>query len=175
MQNGASIHIELSSFQVDYYPYHLAVKDRNHWGLYKMSRYPHPQWLLQSQNEFRNLLLSLVEDDFSSSSSPPHANINEVILHESRTPSIFFFFFANFDKSHLRLTLVAQNGVSYHSSPSKNYNLRHYLQTQFNKIMTSCTVIRIADFFVHKVTSTSKKDVPKEFIKSKSNFFFVFW
>lgn len=45
------------------------MKDRDHWGLYKTARYPHPQWLLQSQDEFRNLLLSLVEDDFPTSSS----------------------------------------------------------------------------------------------------------
>lgn len=65
LMQGASIHVQLSSVQIDYYPYHLAIKDRDHWGLYKTSRYPHPQWLSQSQNEFRNALLSLVQDDFS--------------------------------------------------------------------------------------------------------------
>lgn len=72
LQDGAAIHIKLSSFQVDYYPYHLAVKDRSHWGLYRSSRYPHPKWLAESQDEFRNMLLSLVQDDFSTSqcSSP---------------------------------------------------------------------------------------------------------
>ncbi len=74
LHDGASIHIELSSFQVDYYPYHLAVKDRDHWSLYKTARYPHPQWLSQSQNEFRNLLLSLVEDDFLPSPCTGAAN-----------------------------------------------------------------------------------------------------
>lgn len=48
------------------------MKDRTHWGLYRSSRYPHPKWLAESQEEFRNLLLSLVQDDISASqcSSP---------------------------------------------------------------------------------------------------------
>lgn len=66
MQNGGSISVNLTNFQADFYPYHLAVKDREHWGLYKTARYPHPQWLLESQNDFRSMLLSLVQDDFPS-------------------------------------------------------------------------------------------------------------
>lgn len=65
LQNGGAIQIKLCDFQVDYYPYHLAIKDRSHWGLYSESRYPHPQWLMQSQTEFKNLLLNLVEDNYT--------------------------------------------------------------------------------------------------------------
>lgn len=38
------------------------------------------------------------------------------------------------------------------------------MMAQFNKIMTSCTVIRIGNLVIDRVT-TLKKSVPKEFIK----------
>ncbi|XP_065226318.1 bridge-like lipid transfer protein family member 3B isoform X2 [Planococcus citri] len=137
LQDGAAIHIKLSCFQVDYYPYHLAVKDRTHWGLYRSSRYPHPKWLAESQEEFRNLLLSLVQDDISTSQC----------------------------SSPISKTSVSQNGVSYQSRSTSNSTLRKYMMAQFNKIMTSCTVIRIGNLVIDRVT-TLKKSVPKEFIKA---------
>lgn len=76
---------------------------------------------------------------------PKYSMIRSVLF-----PNVFFCF---------------QNGVQFQSRPTANHSLRNYLTARFNKIMTSCTVLRIGDFVVHRVTS--KKDLPKEFIKGQ--------
>lgn len=54
-----------------------------------------------------------------------------------------------------------QKKTSQHPSgnPVKNYVLE-----QLAKLMTTCTVIRIDDFTLYKVTTSSRKAMPKEFI-----------
>lgn len=45
------------------------------------------------------------------------------------------------------------------SSPTKRIVLDH-----FNKLMTSCVILRIEDFTLYRVTTAVKKQMPKEFI-----------
>lgn len=53
--------ILLVKFQIDYYPYHLALADRKHWALYKEIATPHSQWLQQSLNAFRGQFMDLID------------------------------------------------------------------------------------------------------------------
>ncbi|XP_050520734.1 UHRF1-binding protein 1-like [Daktulosphaira vitifoliae] len=62
LQNGGSIQIEVNSFQIDLYPYHLAESDRLHWGLYKKASSSFFQWLKDSQNEFWAKLYTVVQE-----------------------------------------------------------------------------------------------------------------
>ena len=59
--DGGALQISLVKFQIDYYPYHLAIADRKHWALYKESSTPHSQWLQQSLNAFRGQFMDLID------------------------------------------------------------------------------------------------------------------
>ena len=56
------------------------------------------------------------------------------------------------------------------SSPNNN-PIKDYVLSQLAKVMTSCIVLRISDFIVHRVT-TNNKQSPREFMKGKVKFFF---
>lgn len=47
--------------------------------------------------------------------------------------------------------------------PSGN-PVKNYVLEQLAKLMTTCIIIRIDDFTLYKVTTTSRNPVPKEFI-----------
>jgi len=71
-------------------------------------------------------------------------------------------------REHLEKSNQSQNSntsseqkKSQHPSgnPVKNYVLE-----QLAKLMTTCIIIRIDDFTLYKVTTTSRNPMPKEFI-----------
>ncbi|XP_025411987.1 UHRF1-binding protein 1-like isoform X4 [Sipha flava] len=61
---GGSIQIEVTDFQIDLYPYHLADSDRLHWGLYKKASSSFFQWLKDSQSQFWENLYTIVRENF---------------------------------------------------------------------------------------------------------------
>ena len=60
LKDGGALQISLVRFQVDYYPYHLAMADRKHWAKYKENT-PHSQWLQQSLSSFRSQFMDLID------------------------------------------------------------------------------------------------------------------
>ena len=61
LRDGAALQICLQSFQVDYYPYHLAKSSRKHWPLYKEGTIPHIHWQEQAFNSFKTKFLDLLD------------------------------------------------------------------------------------------------------------------
>lgn len=61
LKDGGALQISLVRFQVDYYPYHLAMADRKHWAKYKENATPHSQWLQQSLSSFRSQFMDLID------------------------------------------------------------------------------------------------------------------
>lgn len=64
LSKGGSIQIEVTCFQIDLYPYHLADSDRLHWGLYKKASSSFFQWLKDAQNDFWGNLYTIVRENF---------------------------------------------------------------------------------------------------------------
>lgn len=54
--------------------------------------------------------------------------------------------------------------------PSGN-PVKNYILEQLAKLMTTCIIIRIDDFTLYKVTTTSRNPVPKEFVMGKCKFY----
>lgn len=61
LKDGGALQVSLVKFQVDYYPYHLAIADRKHWAKYKENATPHSQWLQQSMNSFRGQFMDFID------------------------------------------------------------------------------------------------------------------
>lgn len=136
LHDGSAVCLKICLLQVDYYPYHLAAADRNHWGRYNQDNSPHVQWLNAAQNSFKTSLLQLID----SSTRISTANASEQ-TKDDEIPS----------------------ERSYESSPSNNL-VKKYVVNNLAKVMTSCVVLRVEDFTMYKVT-TLNKQTPKEFIK----------
>lgn len=138
LKDGGALQISIQGFQVDYYPYHLAKANRAHWPKYKEASVPPAMWLEQSLNNFKESLLTL-----SNPNRPPiHAPLE-------RTPNPL--------NGH-------QSGASTPTQTQMSSPMRKHVLDNLSKLMTSCVILRIEDFTLYRVTTSGKKQMPKEFI-----------
>lgn len=82
LKDGGALQVSLVKFQIDYYPYHLAMADRKHWAKYREGATPHGQWLQQSLNAFRSQFMDLI-DSTRTQHSPltrSQANVTGIIM-----------------------------------------------------------------------------------------------
>lgn len=90
-------------------------------------------------------------------------------------PIILFYFVENNKDAENRekalnnqnQNLVNQEQKKPIQQPSGN-PVKNYVLEQLAKLMTTCIVIRIDDFTLYKVTTSSRKTMPKEFISGNS-------
>lgn len=61
LKDGGALQISLVRFQIDFYPYHLAMAGRKHWAKYRENATPHNQWLQQSLSSFRSQFMDLID------------------------------------------------------------------------------------------------------------------
>ncbi|XP_012273649.1 UHRF1-binding protein 1 [Orussus abietinus] len=156
LKEGGALQISLVKFQIDYYPYHLAMADRKHWAKYKENATPHSQWLQQSLNSFRGQFMDLI-DSGRTQQSPLSKNQANATGNAAK----------NLDEKDK--AAQAQNSNSS-TDPKKSSQqpsgnpVKNYVLEQLAKLMTTCVIIRIDDFTLYKVTTSSRKPSPKEFI-----------
>ncbi|XP_015598696.1 UHRF1-binding protein 1-like isoform X2 [Cephus cinctus] len=161
LKDGGALQISLMKFQVDYYPYHLAMADRKHWAKYKEGATPHSQWLQQSLNTFRGQFMDLIDSGRSQHSpltrSQGNVTANDIKIGDDHDKSG--------QSQNQNVGSHDQKKSSQHPSgnPVKNYVLE-----QLAKLMTTCVIIRIDDFTLYKVTTSSRKPAPKEFITAQT-------
>lgn len=142
LTDGAALQVNLCKFQIDYYPYHLAKGNRKHWPKYN-SGTPHTVWQDQALASFKSKLFDLI-----SKHKPPHPSL-------SRMPK--------------PVELVDPDMVYVESKQdiqAKQKDIKKIMENQLNKLMTSCTIIRLDDFVVYKVATSGKKHPFKEFISA---------
>ncbi|XP_055684549.1 bridge-like lipid transfer protein family member 3B isoform X2 [Lutzomyia longipalpis] len=138
LRDGGALQISVQGFQVDYYPYHLAKASRIHWPKYKEASTPTALWLEQSLNQFRESLLDLYQPN----RPPSHAPLE-------RTPNI----------QGNGTAPGSRDSPSMQDSPVKKQVLDN-----LSKLMSACVILRIEDFTLYRVTTSGKKQMPKEFI-----------
>ncbi|XP_011309314.1 UHRF1-binding protein 1-like [Fopius arisanus] len=153
LQDGGALQISLVKFQIDYYPYHLAMADRKHWAKYKENATPHAQWLQQSLNAFRGQFMDLI--DIGQSHGPSkrvstdHSDEKKQGWEEKRK---------SMDQQSSLISSETKK-----TQPSGNV-VKNFVLEQLSTLMTTCIVIRINDFTVYKVTTSTRKPTTKEFI-----------
>ncbi|XP_015435218.1 PREDICTED: UHRF1-binding protein 1 [Dufourea novaeangliae] len=164
LKDGGALQISLVKFQIDYYPYHLAMADRKHWASYKENATPHSQWLQQSLSSFRSQFMDLI-DSGRTQHIPLTRSQGNVTVNNTKGSG------ENLEKHN-----DAQNvNVSSHEQkksqhPSGN-PVKNYILEQLAKLMTTCIIIRIDDFTLYKVTTTSRNPIPKEFVTGERDRF----
>lgn len=158
LKDGGALQVSLVKFQVDYYPYHLAMADRKHWAKYREGATPHGQWLQQSLNAFRTQFMDLI-DSTRTQHSPLTRSQANVTGNTSKSGSDDLE--KNVNPQSQGSGIQDQKKAS--NQPSGN-PVKNYVLEQLAKLMTTCVIIRIDDFTLYKVTTSSRKPVPKEFI-----------
>ncbi|KAL0134373.1 hypothetical protein PUN28_001277 [Cardiocondyla obscurior] len=157
LKDGGALQISLVRFQIDYYPYHLAMADRKHWAKYKENATPHNQWLQQSLSSFRSQFMDLIDSGRTQHSPLTRSQGN---VTGSATKG---------SREHLEKSNQPQNSNATPSEQKKSQHpsgnpVKNYVLEQLAKLMTTCIIIRIDDFTLYKVTTTSRNPMPKEFI-----------
>ncbi|XP_014482359.1 PREDICTED: UHRF1-binding protein 1 isoform X2 [Dinoponera quadriceps] len=161
LMEGGALQISLVKFQIDYYPYHLAMADRKHWAKYKENATPHSQWLQQSLSSFRSQFMDLI-DSGRTQHSPLTRSQGNVAGSTTKGSG------ENLEKnSQPQNTNVAPSEQKKSQHPSGN-PVKNYVLEQLAKLMTTCIIIRIDDFTLYKVTTTSRNPMPKEFITAQT-------
>ncbi|KAG5322263.1 UH1BL protein, partial [Pseudoatta argentina] len=161
LKDGGALQISIVRFQIDYYPYHLAMADRKHWAKYKENATPHNQWLQQSLSSFRSQFIDLIDSGRTQHSplTRSQGNITGSAIKDS--------------KEHLEKSNQLQNSNVTPSEQKKSQHpsgnpVKNYVLEQLAKLMTTCIIIRIDDFTLYKVTTTSRNPMPKEFVSAQT-------
>ncbi|XP_011633226.1 UHRF1-binding protein 1-like isoform X1 [Pogonomyrmex barbatus] len=161
LKDGGALQISLVRFQIDYYPYHLAMADRKHWAKYRENATPHNQWLQQSLTSFRSQFMDLIDSGRTQHSplTRSQGNVTGSGMKGSR--------------EHLEKSNQPQNPNVTPSEQKKSQHpsgnpVKNYVLEQLAKLMTTCIIIRIDDFTLYKVTTTSRNPMPKEFIAAQT-------
>lgn len=134
LSDGGALQISVHGFQIDYYPFHLAISNRTHWPKYKEASSPPALWLDQSLNSFREALLDLYQPSRTANHAPLERTTNQTYPNSGSA--------ANATEAN-QTRLILEN---------------------FNKLMTSCVLLRIENFTLYRVSTSGKKQMPKEFI-----------
>ncbi|XP_011862998.1 PREDICTED: UHRF1-binding protein 1 isoform X1 [Vollenhovia emeryi] len=161
LKDGGALQISLVRFQIDYYPYHLAMADRKHWAKYRENATPHNQWLQQSLSSFRSQFMDLIDSGRTQHSPLTRSQGN---VTGSGTKG---------SREHLEKTNQPPNPSVTPSEQKKSQHpsgnpVKNYVLEQLAKLMTTCIIIRIDDFTLYKVTTTSRNPMPKEFISAQT-------
>ncbi|KAG5344299.1 UH1BL protein, partial [Acromyrmex heyeri] len=161
LKDGGALQISIVRFQIDYYPYHLAMADRKHWAKYRENATPHNQWLQQSLSSFRSQFMDLIDSGRTQHSplTRSQGNITGSAIKDS--------------KEHLEKSNQPQNSNVTPSEQKKSQHpsgnpVKNYVLEQLAKLMTTCIIIRIDDFTLYKVTTTSRNPMPKEFVSAQT-------
>ncbi|XP_047737190.1 uncharacterized protein LOC108673136 [Hyalella azteca] len=137
LASGASLQFAINHLRVDYYPYHLAAGGRCHWVRYNDCG---PQQLAAGAlAHFRALLV-----DALSGSRGPHAPL-------ARAPP---------------LATPLQDPGAQAAVGAASGHVRALVATQLRKLMSSVCVVSIKDFVLYRVTTSTRRLPPKQFISS---------
>ncbi|KAI4463582.1 hypothetical protein MML48_4g00014003 [Holotrichia oblita] len=130
LKDGGALQIVIQKFQVDYYPYHLAIADRKHWPCYKEGEIPHTQWQTQSFSAFKTRFMDLLDRNKS----------QHVPLARSNKPN-----------TTNDVTSPPGSDQMLRKMISPAAQVKNYVSSQFSKIMTTCVILRIDNFTFYKV------------------------
>ncbi|XP_043263704.1 UHRF1-binding protein 1 isoform X1 [Colletes gigas] len=157
LKDGAALKLSLIRFQIDYYPYHLAMSDRKHWAKYRENATPHSQWLQQSLSSFRSQFMDLIDSGRTQHSPLTRSQGNVTVSNTKELGE-------NFEKGNQAPNASATSHEQKKSQQPSGNPVKNYILEHLAKLMTTCIIIRIDDFTLFKVTTTSRNPIPKEFV-----------
>ncbi|XP_064535125.1 bridge-like lipid transfer protein family member 3A isoform X1 [Drosophila montana] len=181
LDKGGALQVSVTAFQVDYYPYHLAKSDRSHWAKYKEASVAPALWLKESLNAFREAVLNLSQPNRPATHAPLNrsAPASPIMLNASLLGSQYGSGGPGSNGSSTPTAAAAAGGSgsgsgsvggSGNASASSQYTQAAQQRSTLEnlaKLMSSCFILRIEDFTLYRVTTSGKKQMPKEFVSAQ--------
>ncbi|XP_034473082.1 UHRF1-binding protein 1-like isoform X2 [Drosophila innubila] len=179
LDKGGALQVSVTAFQVDYYPYHLAKSDRSHWAKYKEASVAPALWLKESLNAFREAVLNLSQPNRPAMHAPLErsAPASPIMLNASLLGSQYGNGGPGSNGSSTPTAAAAAMGGAGSGTASIGGSGNASASSQFTqaaqqrntlenlaKLMSSCVILRIEDFTLYRVTTSGKKQMPKEFV-----------
>ncbi|XP_039949315.1 UHRF1-binding protein 1 isoform X2 [Bactrocera tryoni] len=182
LDKGGALQISVQAFQIDYYPYHLAKSDRAHWAKYREASVSPALWLKESLNTFREAVLNLSQPNRPSThaplertapTSPVALNVNALqalsVAHASTvggTPPTS----SGANTPHRPGSSGGGSGgnASAFANPLTQAQQQKATLDNLAKLMSACVVLRIEDFTLYRVTTSGRKQMPKEFVSAQN-------
>lgn len=178
LDKGGALQVSVTAFQVDYYPYHLAKSDRSHWAKYKEASVAPALWLKESLNAFREAVLNLSQPNRPATHAPLErsAPASPIMLSASLLNSQFASAGPGSNGSSTPTAAAAAGssssaGGSGNASASSQYTQAAQQRSTLEnlaKLMSACVILRIEDFTLYRVTTSGKKQMPKEFVSGRN-------
>ncbi|XP_062547438.1 bridge-like lipid transfer protein family member 3B isoform X2 [Armigeres subalbatus] len=163
LKDGGALQISVQGFQIDYYPYHLAKADRSHWPKYKEATVPPALWLEQSLNTFREAILNLSQPN----RIPTHPSLERTTNFGQQTHTANQQSQRNPQSSGGTQT-GTNTGVNTPSSPGSQSTssspMKKHVLDNLAKLMCACVIMKVEEFSLYRVTTSGRKQMPKEFI-----------
>lgn len=180
LNKGGALQVSVTAFQVDYYPYHLAKSDRSHWAKYKEASVAPALWLKESLNAFREAVLNLSQPNRPATHAPLErsAPASPIMLNASLLNSQLAGAGpgpgSNGSSTPTAAAAAGSSssaGGSGNASASSQYTQAAQQRSTLEnlaKLMSACVILRIEDFTLYRVTTSGKKQMPKEFVSGKN-------
>ncbi|XP_063697421.1 bridge-like lipid transfer protein family member 3B isoform X2 [Culicoides brevitarsis] len=146
LKDGGALQISVTGFQVDFYPYHLAKTSRAHWPKYREANVPPAMWLEQSLNAFREALLTLGQPNRTTHAPLERAQNPNPFVSQPTTPQ------------------TPTSGAGTPQGSAVSSPIKRNILDNLAKLMSACVILRVEDFTLYRVTTSGKKQMPKEFI-----------
>jgi hypothetical protein len=156
LKDGGAFQIRLNHFKVDFYPYHLAVSDRKHWPSYEEDT--HAEWLEQTLNNFRATFMDSID-----AGAKAHTPLTRAEPHLDRSRTVREIFDLGWFYSEYGFLQVSRESIDIRSHSA----VKDYVTSRMAKLMSSCVILRLEDFTLFRVSTSSRKQAPKDFISSK--------
>ncbi|XP_043506063.1 uncharacterized protein LOC122526600 [Polistes fuscatus] len=137
------------------------MADRKDWVKYRENATPHSQWLQQSLSSFRSQFMDLI-DSGRTQHSPLTRSQGNVTGSATKGSG------ESLEKSSQSQSANVGSQEQKKFQGSSGNPVKNYVLEQLAKLMTTCIIIRIDDFTLFKVTTASRKPVPKEFITAQT-------
>ncbi|XP_022252956.1 UHRF1-binding protein 1-like [Limulus polyphemus] len=164
LKNGGALQISLQKLVIDYYPYHCAMGSRDHWLRYNEPSTGRNAWVQQLLSLFQNRIQAFYQADLAESGKPGHAPVFRAPPHGVQSGYKQSSSSSAESRSHL------PSSSPEGSRSSSLYPLRKSsARWSLKHMMSCCVILRIEDFSVHNISTSSKsrsRTTPGKFLAS---------
>ncbi|XP_076351118.1 bridge-like lipid transfer protein family member 3B isoform X2 [Tachypleus tridentatus] len=151
LKNGGALQISLEKLVIDYYPYHCALGSRDHWLRYSEPSMGRNAWVQQLLSLFQNRIQAFNQADLAEGSKLGHAPVFRAPPHGVQSGYKQSSSSSAESRSHLSKS-SPEGSRSSSLYPQRKSSARWSLK----HMMSCCVILRIDDFCVHNISTSSK-------------------
>lgn len=165
-QGGGALQITLMKLSMDYYPYHRAFGNRDHWLRYSEPSSGRSAWLQQLmslfhenlQTKFQSESQSFMENNSNKQSCPKHASVHRAPPHQTYSTGIDQQINKSSQSKSSSDETNRRGSLSQYKKAASQWSMKY--------LMSSCFILRLEEYCIYKVSTstTSRKFAHQKFL-----------